>query len=84
MIDDNIVWQNLDNCDSSNFSGLGNMIDMAIFRFSRWHSSAILDFLKFKILKVSRVMRVNMRHHAQFRGIRSYGDFFVFFKMATF
>jgi len=53
-----------------NFAVIGqSMIDMAIFRFSRWHFFDIFDFNKFKILTVNRVMSLNMRHRAKFVAI---------------
>jgi len=39
---------------------------MAIYRFSKWLPSAILDFWKFKILTAGTVQRANRRHCAEF------------------
>ena len=41
--------------------------DIAIFQFSRWQPSAMLDFQKFVILMADRVKRVKMRHCAKLR-----------------
>jgi len=35
---------------------------MAIFTFSKWRRSDILDYEKFKILTAYRVLRLKMRH----------------------
>jgi len=61
--------------------------DIAIFRISRWQPSAVLLFLKFKILTVDRVMRMNIRHHAKIchNRLNRCRDMaiFQFFKMAA-
>ena len=56
-----------------------------IFRISKWQPSAILDFLKFKILTINRVMRVNVRHRAKIswqsvKPLLRYGHFDFFSK----
>ena len=48
--------------DQSKCSG-----DMADFRFSRWRSSAILDFKKLEISTSGPVRRPNVRHRSKFR-----------------
>jgi len=44
---------------------------MAIFRFFKMVTAAILDFSKYKFLTVRRVLSVELRHLAKFRGDRS-------------
>ena len=60
---------------------------MAVYNFSRWRPSAILDFEKFKILTVHTLQRAKMHHHAKFCANRSRccGDMavFDFVKMAV-
>ena len=45
--------------------------DMAIFDFSRWRPSAILDFKKFKILTAHTLRRAKVHHCAKFCANRS-------------
>ena len=40
--------------------------DMAVFDFSRWRPSAILDLKKLEILTAYTLLRVKMRHHTEF------------------
>jgi len=40
--------------------------DMAVFRFSRWRSSTILDFLNFAILTTHALRKSKMHHGAKF------------------
>ena len=62
-------------------------IDMAVFDFSRWWPSAILDFQKLGILIVHTLRKAKMRHHAKFCADRlnRCGDMadLNFFKMAA-
>jgi len=62
-------------------NGIGHI---AIFRFSTWWLSAILDFRNFKFLVAGWVGRANMHHYTKFHQNRSNncGDiaFNVFFK----
>ena len=44
---------------------------MAVFDFSRWRPSAILDFQKLEILTARTLWRAKVRHHAEFRADRS-------------
>ena len=61
--------------------------DMAVYNFSRWRLSAILDFKKVKILSVHALWRAKMHHRAKFCANRSrrFRDMavFRFFKMAA-
>ena len=54
--------------------------DMAVFVFSRWRPSAILDFQKLEILTTHTLRRSKMRHRAKFCANRSRhcGDMAVF------
>jgi len=45
--------------------------DIAIFRFSRWRLSAILDLKKFENLTADTVEMIKLRHPTKFRGDRS-------------
>ena len=51
--------------------------DMAVFNFSRWRPSAILDFEKLEILTARTLRGAKMRHRAKFCADRSrrYGRF---------
>ena len=44
--------------------------NMAVFRFSRWRPSAILDFQKLQILTARALWRAKMRHRVKFCGDR--------------
>jgi len=61
--------------------------DMAIFRFFKMASAAILDFENFKFLTVGAVKRFELHHCAKFRQNRpncgSDMAIFRFFKMAA-
>jgi len=61
--------------------------DMAILRFSKWRSSAILDLLNSKFLTAGTVKRPILHERTKFRKDRSNrcGDIaiFVIFKMAA-
>jgi len=54
--------------------------DMAVFDFSRWRSSAILDFQKLEILIVHTLRKAKVRHQAKFCADRANrcGDMAVF------
>ena len=54
--------------------------DMAVYNFSRWRPSAILDFKKFKILTANTLRRAKMHHRAKFCANRSRrcGDIAIF------
>ena len=54
--------------------------DMAVFNFSRWRPSAIVDFQKWEILTARTLRGAKMRHHAKFCADRSRrcGDMAVF------
>ena len=61
--------------------------DMAVFSFSRWRPSAILDFQKFVIL-TARTLRgpecVTMPNFVQIgQGVAEISPFSIFFKMAA-
>ena len=62
-------------------------INTTFFDFSRWRSSAILNFLKFEISTAGSVRRANMRNSTEFRADRSnrFRDIanFGFFRMAA-
>ena len=45
--------------------------DMAVYNFSRWRPSAILDFKKFKILTAHTIRRAKVYHRAKFCANRS-------------
>jgi len=45
--------------------------DMAIFDFSRWRLSAILEFQKFNILTARDLRRANMHQRAKFHADQS-------------
>ena len=45
--------------------------DMAVYNFSRWRPSAILDFQKLEILTVHTLRRAKMHHRAKFCANRS-------------
>ena len=51
-----------------------------LLNFSRWRSSAMLDFKQFKILTALAVRRAKMHHHAKFcaNRTRRCGDMAVF------
>ena len=53
---------------------------MAVYNFSRWRPSAMLDFKKFKILTAVALRRAKMHHRAKFCANRSRhcGDMDVF------
>ena len=44
---------------------------MAIFRFFKMAATAMLDFWNYKFLTVGRIISVELRQHAKFRGDRS-------------
>jgi len=48
--------------------------DFSIFQFFKMAAATILDFLKFQILTVGRVKRIELHHCARFHGNRIIGQ----------
>jgi len=71
----------------ANFISIGenNVVIWPFINFSRWRPSAIINFLKFKILTANMVHRLNMHHRDKFCANRSnhHGDMAIvyFFNM---